>query len=166
MVDASHRTATARDTLHGHTNRKCRGAWPAASCSPLLSLPLRSHSPVARTLLADKAIDIVEQFNQKLILKQSGDALRIIDLLDSSVVTVSSQKFRTPSAFIFLYEYNTFLAFESNHVRRDRMRSCTRARAATPQRMRHVMLARAHAQGLQHASARMHARRAPTHLAS
>lgn len=61
-------------------------------------------------------IDIIEQFNEKLLLKQEGTPLHIVDLLTGSVVKVSNTQFKTPSAFIFLYENQTFLAFKDNVV--------------------------------------------------
>ena len=61
-------------------------------------------------------MEFVEQFNEKLLLKQEDSPLKIIDLLTRSVVTVKNQHFRTPSAFIFLYENQTFLAFRGHEV--------------------------------------------------
>ena len=47
---------------------------------------------------------------------QEDSPLKIVDLLTRSVVTVKNQHFRTPSAFIFLYENQTFLAFRGRDV--------------------------------------------------
>ena len=47
---------------------------------------------------------------------QEDSPLKIVDLLTRSVVTVKNQHFRTPSAFIFLYENQTFLAFRGPDV--------------------------------------------------
>jgi len=73
-------------------------------------------SEFSQSIEPGKKINIVEQFNEKLILKQEDEPLRIVDLLTQSVVQVPNARFRDPSAFIFLYEYNTFLAFEHDKV--------------------------------------------------
>ena len=67
-------------------------------------------------VVSGKKMEFVEQFNEKLLLKQEDSPLKIIDLLTRSVVTVKNQHFRTPSAFIFLYENQTFLAFREKEV--------------------------------------------------
>ena len=67
-------------------------------------------------IVPGKKMEFVEQFNEKLLLKQEDSPLKIIDLLTRSVVTVKNQHFRTPSAFIFLYENQTFLAFRGHEV--------------------------------------------------
>lgn len=56
------------------------------------------------------------RFNEKLLIKQEGEPLNIVDVLTSAVVTVSKTEFITPSAFIFLYEHQTFLTFRSRQV--------------------------------------------------
>ena len=61
-------------------------------------------------------MDIIEQFNERLMLKQEGLPLHIIDLLTNRVVKVKHAFFRTPSAFIFLYENHSFLAFRENTI--------------------------------------------------
>uniref|UniRef100_A0A7S0JI92 Cilia- and flagella-associated protein 43 n=1 Tax=Calcidiscus leptoporus TaxID=127549 RepID=A0A7S0JI92_9EUKA len=63
-----------------------------------------------------KKIDVIEQFNQKLLLKQEDAPLSIVDLISSSVIKVPERRFKTPLAFIFLYEHQCFLAFRSNEV--------------------------------------------------
>lgn len=73
---------------------------------------------VKHPLIEELKIDIIEQFNEKLLIKQEDLPLCIVDLLrqDAPVVTVSHQQFETPTAFIFLYETQTFLAFKGNMV--------------------------------------------------
>ena len=51
-----------------------------------LSLKRAQHSHALRA--ADKRIDVIEQFNEKLIIKQEDSPLAIIDLLTGSVVKV------------------------------------------------------------------------------
>jgi len=63
-----------------------------------------------------KKIDVIEQFNQKLLLKQEDAPLSIVDLLSTQVVKVSEKRFKTPLAFIFLYEHQCFLAFRGKEV--------------------------------------------------
>jgi len=63
-----------------------------------------------------KKIDVIEQFNQKLLLKQADAPLAIVDLLDSTVIKVPNKKFLTPLAFILLYEHQCFLAFRETEV--------------------------------------------------
>ena len=47
-----------------------------------------------------KKVDIIEQFNEKLMLKQEGSPLLIVDLLTNSVVKVKDTFFKTPSACV------------------------------------------------------------------
>jgi len=54
-------------------------------------------------------LELVELFNDKLLIKQQNQSLRIIDVRTQACVTVP--QFATPSSFIFLYEKNLFLAF-------------------------------------------------------
>jgi hypothetical protein len=63
-----------------------------------------------------KKIDFIEQFNQKLLVKQDGENLNIIDVHTGSVVSVDTTEFVTPSAFIFLFENNLFLTFRQREV--------------------------------------------------
>ena len=66
----------------------------------------------------NKKVDFIEQFNEKLLVKQENEELQILDVRDGSVLSVSKTDFMTPSAFIFLYENQLFLkAFIKNqHV--------------------------------------------------
>ena len=88
------------------------------------SIPLRLLSiesgetlrVVKQPIRRGKKVDIIEQFNEKLMLKQEGCPLLIVDLLTDSVVKVKDSFFRTPNAFIYLYENQAFLAFKDNCV--------------------------------------------------
>jgi hypothetical protein len=53
-------------------------------------------------LLRTKKVDFIEQFNEKLLVKQEGENLNIVDVHTHAVVNVSKTQFITPSAFIFL----------------------------------------------------------------
>uniref|UniRef100_A0A6T8IRM7 Uncharacterized protein n=2 Tax=Hemiselmis TaxID=77924 RepID=A0A6T8IRM7_HEMAN len=63
-----------------------------------------------------KKIDFIEQFNEKLLVKQENENLQIIDVRTGDRTEVSSTQFMTPSAFIFLYENQLFLTFRQRNV--------------------------------------------------
>ena len=67
-------------------------------------------------ILKVKKIDFIEQFNEKLLIKQEHEDLQIIDVRSGEVVRVPEDRFKTPSAFIFLYEIQLFLTFRQNTV--------------------------------------------------
>uniref|UniRef100_A0A0D9XZI8 Uncharacterized protein n=1 Tax=Leersia perrieri TaxID=77586 RepID=A0A0D9XZI8_9ORYZ len=75
--------------------------------------PLKSFSHL---LHRNKKIDFIEQFNEKLLVKQEDENLQILDVWSSELIEVSVTKFMTPSAFIFLYENNLFLTFRNRTV--------------------------------------------------
>jgi hypothetical protein len=64
----------------------------------------------------NKKVDFIEQFNEKLLVKQENEELQILDVRDGSVLSVSKTDFMTPSAFIFLYENQLFLTFRNRTV--------------------------------------------------
>jgi len=64
----------------------------------------------------NKKIDFIEQFNEKLLVKQENENFQIFDVRSSELIEVSVSKFMTPSAFIFLYENNLFLTFRNRTV--------------------------------------------------
>ena len=89
----------------------------------------------------NKKVDFIEQFNEKLLVKQENENLQILDVrifvfvlkqwafiyiwnLDaislqvrnSELKEVSRTEFMTPSAFIFLYENQLFLTFRNRTV--------------------------------------------------
>ncbi|KAJ4756279.1 Transducin/WD40 repeat-like superfamily protein [Rhynchospora pubera] len=64
----------------------------------------------------NKKVDFIEQFNEKLLVKQESENLQILDVRSSELTEVSSTDFLTPSAFIFLYENNLFLTFRNRTV--------------------------------------------------
>jgi len=63
-----------------------------------------------------KKIDFIEQFNEKLLVKQENEPLQIIDIRTGTRTEVASSQFMTPSAFIFLYENQLFLTFRQRSV--------------------------------------------------
>ncbi|XP_047306991.1 uncharacterized protein LOC124910402 [Impatiens glandulifera] len=64
----------------------------------------------------NKNVDFIEQFNEKLLVKQEDENLQILDVRNSELTEVSKAKFKTPSAFIFLYENQLFLTFRDSTV--------------------------------------------------
>ena len=86
-----------------------------------------------------KKVDFIEQFNEKLLVKQENENLQIVDVRppappslplpsrvdacgatlqvrDSTKKEVKQTDFMTPSAFIFLYENQLFLTFRNRAV--------------------------------------------------
>uniref|UniRef100_A0A7S3A3K6 Uncharacterized protein n=1 Tax=Rhodosorus marinus TaxID=101924 RepID=A0A7S3A3K6_9RHOD len=63
-----------------------------------------------------KKIDFMEQFNEKLLIKQERENLQIVDVNTSRVVEVERSHFLTPSAFIFLYDTQLFMTFRNRSV--------------------------------------------------
>ncbi|KAG5135134.1 hypothetical protein AAZX31_09G248700 [Glycine max] len=64
----------------------------------------------------NKKVDFIEQFNEKLLVKQENENLQILDVRSSELMEVSRLEFMTPSAFIFLYENQLFLSFRNRTV--------------------------------------------------
>ncbi|KAL3622029.1 hypothetical protein CASFOL_034225 [Castilleja foliolosa] len=64
----------------------------------------------------NKKVDFIEQFNEKLLVKQENENLQIVDVRNTEITEVSRTEFMTPSAFIFLYENQLFLTFRNRTV--------------------------------------------------
>lgn len=64
----------------------------------------------------NKKVDFIEQFNEKLLVKQENENLQILDVRNTELREVSRTEFMTPSAFIFLYENQLFLTFRNRTV--------------------------------------------------
>ncbi|XP_052173888.1 uncharacterized protein LOC127789133 isoform X5 [Diospyros lotus] len=64
----------------------------------------------------NKKVDFIEQFNEKLLIKQENENLQILDVRNAELKEVSRTEFMTPSAFIFLYENQLFLTFRNRTV--------------------------------------------------
>ncbi|KAL6581347.1 hypothetical protein OROMI_007270 [Orobanche minor] len=64
----------------------------------------------------NKKVDFIEQFNEKLLVKQDNENLQILDVRNSELIEVNRTEFMTPSAFIFLYENQLFLTFRNRTV--------------------------------------------------
>ncbi|KAK3422768.1 hypothetical protein EUGRSUZ_G03173 [Eucalyptus grandis] len=63
-----------------------------------------------------KKVDFIEQFNEKLLVKQENENLQILDVRNFELTEVGRSEFMTPSAFIFLYENQLFLTFRNRTV--------------------------------------------------
>ncbi|XP_007011430.2 PREDICTED: uncharacterized protein LOC18587538 isoform X2 [Theobroma cacao] len=64
----------------------------------------------------NKKVDFIEQFNEKLLVKQENENLQILDVRNTELTEVDKIEFKTPSAFIFLYENQLFLTFRNRTV--------------------------------------------------
>ncbi|KAL6633420.1 hypothetical protein ACP70R_026091 [Stipagrostis hirtigluma subsp. patula] len=81
---------------------------------PLKILSIEDGTPLktfTQLLHRNRKVDFIEQFNEKLLVKQDKENLQIIDVRNSDLIEVNKTEFMTPSAFIFLYENNLFLTF-------------------------------------------------------
>ncbi|KAK6121739.1 hypothetical protein DH2020_044522 [Rehmannia glutinosa] len=77
-----------------------------------ISVPLKILSIEDGTVLKsfthllhrNKKVDFIEQFNEKLLVKQENENLQILDVRNSVLTEVSRTEFMAPSAFIFYRE--------------------------------------------------------------
>lgn len=91
----------------------------AASHVPLKILSIEDGTVLKdfwHLLHRNKKVDFIEQFNEKLLVKQENENLQILDVRSSQLTEVSRTEFMTPSAFIFLYENQLFLTFRNRSV--------------------------------------------------
>ncbi|XP_078437051.1 uncharacterized protein LOC144707693 isoform X2 [Wolffia australiana] len=88
----------------------------AASHVPLKIISIEDGSVLKafnHLLHRNKKVDFIEQFNEKLLVKQEDENLQILDVRDFQLIEVNKSEFMTPSAFIFLYENQLFLTFRN-----------------------------------------------------
>ncbi|KAK4383136.1 hypothetical protein Sango_2803600 [Sesamum angolense] len=71
---------------------------------------------LAISFIETRRWDFIEQFNEKLLVKQENENLQIVDVRNTEITEVSRTEFMTPSAFIFLYENQLFLTFRNRTV--------------------------------------------------
>jgi hypothetical protein len=91
----------------------------AASHVPLKILSIEDGTLLKsfhHLLHRNKKVDFIEQFNEKLLVKQENENLQILDVRNAELIEVSRTDFMTPSAFIFLYENQLFLTFRNRNV--------------------------------------------------
>lgn len=71
------------------------------------------HHPLVKGL----KVQFIEQFNEKLLVKQKKQPLCMMDVQDpKKSFNISQTNFATPSAFIFLYENQFFLTFIKREI--------------------------------------------------
>ncbi|KAI3458407.1 hypothetical protein Pfo_015070 [Paulownia fortunei] len=92
---------------------KSQGGVPLKILSIEDGTVLKSFSHL---LHRNKKVDFIEQFNEKLLVKQENENLQIVDVRNTEITEVSRTEFMTPSAFIFLYENQLFLTFRNRTV--------------------------------------------------
>lgn len=63
-----------------------------------------------------RKIDFIEQFHEKLLVKQEHENLQIVDVCTGDQIEVERSHLLTPNAFIFLYESELFLTFQQRQV--------------------------------------------------
>ncbi len=69
------------------------------------------------TLPLKQKVAFIEQFNEKLLVKQKNAPLQMIDVAERwSCTEFSESQFPTPAAFIFLYENALFLTFTKRQI--------------------------------------------------
>lgn len=61
----------------------------------------------------NKKVDFIEHFNKKLLVKQEGENIQILDVWNSELIEISATKFVNPQALAVLYERNLFLIFRN-----------------------------------------------------
>eukprot|EP00258_Populus_trichocarpa_P023685 XP_024439704.1 uncharacterized protein LOC18109037 isoform X2 [Populus trichocarpa] len=91
----------------------------SGGCVPLEILSIEDGTVLKsfnHLLHRNKKVDFIEQFNEKLLVKQENENLQILDVRDFQLIEVSRTEFMTPSAFIFLYENQLFLTFRNRTV--------------------------------------------------
>ncbi|KAL3653375.1 hypothetical protein CASFOL_003056 [Castilleja foliolosa] len=84
---------------------KAHGGVPLKILSIEDGTVLKSFSHL---LHKNKKVDFIEQFNEKLLVKQENENLQIVDVRNTEITEVSRTELMTPSAFIFLYENQLF----------------------------------------------------------
>ncbi|KAH1255537.1 hypothetical protein GmHk_04G011668 [Glycine max] len=91
----------------------------ASSHVPLKILSIEDGTVLksfSHLLYRNKKVDFIEQFNEKLLVKQENENLQILDVRTFEHTEVCRSEFMTPSAFIFLYENQLFLTFRNRTV--------------------------------------------------
>ena len=74
------------------------------------------YRPLKQAGGVTKQLEFIEQFNEKLLMKQSGEDLEIFDIRTDCSVTVPGTDFVAPSAFIFLHNNQLFLTFKGREI--------------------------------------------------
>lgn len=81
--------------------------------------PLRSPAhctTIVTPVVPGRMVQLLELFSGRVVLKQQGEALRLIDIVAGTQVVVEHEDMETPSAQVFMYHTNRFLS-----IYRDRL---------------------------------------------
>lgn len=76
----------------------------------------RKIKEVNHLLHRKRKVDFIEQFHEKLLVKQEHENLQIVDVYTGEQVEIERSHQLTPNAFIFLYESELFLTFQQRQV--------------------------------------------------
>lgn len=63
-----------------------------------------------------RKVDFIEQFHEKLLIKQEHENLQILDVYTGEQIEIERSHQLSPNAFIFLYESEMFLTFQQRQV--------------------------------------------------
>jgi len=81
---------------------------------PLQILSMETGEMIAsidHPIVRGRKVEFIEQFNERILIKQRTLPLHIIDVQTRSKKSIDQADFPVPSAFIFLYENRIFLTF-------------------------------------------------------
>ncbi|KAJ5075011.1 hypothetical protein M0811_07715 [Anaeramoeba ignava] len=67
-------------------------------------------------LKRNRGIEFIEQFNEKILIKQEREKLRILEIKTGKEKIIEKEIFPTPNAFIFLYYSQMILVFSSGKI--------------------------------------------------
>jgi hypothetical protein len=95
--------------------------YPEGETIPMTICDIHSGEEIAKVSCkrepdGEDTLQIMEQFNEYLLVKTKNKALRIINLFDDSKVEVND--FRLPEAFIFVYEKGMFLSLANGKIQK------------------------------------------------
>lgn len=76
----------------------------------------RKLKEINHLLNRKRKVDFIEQFHEKLLVKQEHENLQIVDVYTGDQIEVERSHLLTPNAFIFLYESELFLTFQQRQV--------------------------------------------------
>ncbi|KAI0564846.1 WD40/YVTN repeat-like containing protein [Gracilaria domingensis] len=87
-------------------------------------VPIRIHNietgaklqEINHLVRRNRKIEFIEQFHDKLLVKQIHENLQIVDVCSGKRTEVERSRFLTPNSFIFLHESEIFLTFENRRV--------------------------------------------------
>lgn len=63
-----------------------------------------------------RKVEFIEQFHEKLLVKQEHENLQIVDIYSGDQIELERSHILSPNSFIFLYESELFLTFQQREV--------------------------------------------------